>query len=75
MIKQVLLAIDQLLNAIFFGYADETLSARCHRNQFKSWYWSLWREVINTIFFWQHDHCADAYESEIKRRQLPKEYR
>ena len=66
---QILIAIDQLLNALFKGWADETISARAHRqNDWK-------RVLINTLFFWQQDHCADAYRSELERKQLPVEYR
>lgn len=30
-LKQVLIAIDQLLNALLGGYADESLSSHCFR--------------------------------------------
>lgn len=73
--KQVLIAIDQLINTLFKGWADETISARSYRNKDKS---SLWKKVyvcINMVFFMQEDHCKTAYESEKKRRQLPVEYR
>lgn len=30
-LKQVLIALDQLLNTLFKGYADETLSSRAYR--------------------------------------------
>ena len=67
-ITQVLVAIDQLFNALLGGYADETLSARAHRQ-------NDWRRaVINSIFFWQEDHCAESYESEVERKQLPSGY-
>lgn len=66
---QVLIALDQLLNALLGGWADETLSARAHRQ-------SDWRRgVINAIFCWQDDHCAQSYWSERNRQQLPAEYR
>jgi hypothetical protein len=29
------------------------------------------RNIINALFFWQVDHCRDAYESELKRHHLP----
>jgi hypothetical protein len=66
---QVLIALDQLLNALFGGWADETLSAYAHRK-------SDWRrEWINALFFWQPDHCALSYWAERNRKQLPPEYR
>ena len=72
--RKVLIGIDQLCNAVLGGYPDESLSARAYR----------WRRdeksaipaiLINALFFWQGDHCYSAYSSEIKRRQLPPEYR
>ncbi len=71
---QVLIALDQLINTLIWGMADETLSARAHRHALKGD--RKWPEkVINTLFFWQPDHCRQAYESELERTQVPKEYR
>ena len=67
---QVLIAIDQLANAIFAGYADETLSSRAYRHKMDgSRSWPAW--IIDHLFFWQEDHCKEAYESELERNQLP----
>ena len=71
---QILVAIDQLVNTIFGGFADETISARSHRAYLegkRKWL----RNLINAIFFFQEDHCREAYESEIFRQQYPEEYR
>ena len=71
---QVLIAIDQFFNALFWGYADETLSSRAHRHYVDgSRKWT--RNLINALFFWQEDHCREAYESELTRSQLPPEFR
>jgi len=68
--KQILIAIDQLANAVLGGWADETLSSRA------------WREerrrlvvVIDCIFFWEDNHCKASYISERRRLQLPPEFR
>ena len=68
--KHILIAIDQLANAIIGGWADETLSSRA------------WREdrrrlvvVIDCIFFWEDRHCEASYISERERLQLPPEFR
>lgn len=76
MIKQILIAIDQLLNTLAFWmpggcWADETLSARAWRTRGESTAW-LW---IDTLFFWQSNHCENSYRAERERRQLPPEYR
>lgn len=73
--KQVLVALDQTLNALIGGWADETISARAHRNSGKSRRWARARKVIDGIFFWQKNHCRAAYDSEATRRHLPPEYR
>jgi hypothetical protein len=72
--RQVLVAFDQLVNAIFGGYADETISARCWRLRATRPY-SVLHQVIDWIFFWQPSHCQGAYEAERTRSQLPAEYR
>ena len=72
---QIAIAVDQLLNAICLGKADETLSARFYRNRNNSGWWSFWYRATNVLFFWQEDHCRASYYSELNRRQLPKEYR
>jgi hypothetical protein len=72
---QILVALDQLANALLAGMADETLSARTWRNREsgkRRWRVALW--VINTLFG-DADHCRDAYESERLRLQQPQEYR
>lgn len=71
--KQVLIAIDQLLNTLFGGFADETLSARCWRCRERQPF-KLLESVINRLFF-DPSHCLDSYLSERRRFQLPPEYR
>ena len=69
----ILIALDQLINAIFNGWPDETLSSRAHR----------WRrdgkrpwiaDAIDALFF-DSRHCHDSYLSERTGRQLPPELR
>ena len=75
---QALVALDQLANALLAGWADETLSSRAHRCADYGrgkWRWVLLRRVINTLFFWELDHCFDAFIAEKERRQLPPEMR
>lgn len=74
--KQVLIALDQLANTVvwikgdWFGYADETLSARAWRLREQS---NAWRR-IDRLFFWDPDHCRTSYESEVQRKHLPGHY-
>lgn len=72
--KQVLIALDQLVNALFGGWADETMSSRCyrwHRDGIRSWPMRL----VDALFWWDDDHCEESYWSEIERNQLPPEMR
>ena len=72
--KRILIGFDQLLNTLFMGWPDETLSSRC-------WRWEqagirAWpRRVVDGLFFWQREHCKNNYESEREGRQLPPELR
>lgn len=67
---QVLVAVDQLVNTFFGGYADETISSRLWRHYLKGERkWAV--KIVNAIFFWQKNHCKEAYESELERSQLP----
>lgn len=70
---QILVALDQLINTMIGGYADETLSSRAHRRRLRGKGGVAW--VIDHIFFWQDEHCKTAYESELERAQLPVEFR
>lgn len=72
--RAVLIALDQLINALAGGWPDETISSR-------AWRWELagvrsWpRVMIDRLFFWEREHCRESYESERTGRQLPPELR
>lgn len=73
-VRRVLIAVDQLLNAILNGWPDETLSSRAWRweqDGVRSWP----RKLIDIIFFREENHCRQSYESERTGRQLPPELR
>lgn len=72
--KQVLIAADQLLNSLVGGWADETFSARCWRLRERGRGWSALRWLVDGIFFWDPEHCAESWRSEAQRTQLPGEY-
>jgi hypothetical protein len=74
-LRQTLIAIDQFINALAGGWADETLSARAWRLRHRSRRWSRARRCIDTLFFWQRNHCEASYQAEQQRHHLPAEYR
>ena len=72
----VLIVLDQLVNALLLGAPDETLSSRAHRAwRDGKWFGVVFRPAINLLFFWQADHCAEAYLAEVQRRQYSKNFR
>jgi hypothetical protein len=69
-LKQVLIAFDQLINALLGGWADESLSAHAWRQHLegkRNWPYLL----IDAILFFDGNHCRTSYESELERTQLP----
>ncbi|WP_109079239.1 DNA helicase UvrD [Aggregatibacter kilianii] len=73
----VVIAIDQLFNALIGGAADETLSSRTYRGAMLVPHprkrWRVLYRLINGLFF-DRNHCREAYESEVTRRQYPQEF-
>jgi len=74
--KDFLIGLDQALNTLIklsdgYGKPDEMLSARawrlrkCH---------PFLHKLIDTLFFWDKDHCQECYEIEKHREQLPIDY-
>ena len=61
-LKRVWSAFSQLVNTIFLmGEPNESISGRCYREP-----WPMAMAVINTIFFWQVNHCRSAYTNDIE---------
>jgi hypothetical protein len=54
-------AFSQALNTILLGDSQESLSARCWRKQ-----WTIGFKIINTLFFWQNNHCRGAYSKDLE---------
>lgn len=68
------IAVDQFFNALFGGSCEETISAvmwRWHADGKRHWPYY----VVNCLFFWQDDHCYQAYLSELDRKQLGDAYK
>ncbi|MDR1276367.1 MAG: pseudouridine synthase [Candidatus Accumulibacter sp.] len=72
-VKNVLIALDQVINAVLGGWSDETLSSRAYRwHVAGKRHWPM--HLIDDVFF-DCRHCTDSYESERAGRQLPPELR
>lgn len=76
---QVLIALDQLVSAVFGGWADETMSSRLYRLDRDRRPWGrILRPVVDAaarVLFRQQQHCAQAYAAERTRSQCPPEER
>lgn len=79
----VLIAFDQFVNAIFWGYPDETISSRSFRCRKKA-RWRIAEKIIDGIFYWDKmtlidgrviRHCEMSYYGELALEHLPSEYR
>jgi hypothetical protein len=75
-VVQLLIALDQLFNALLGGYADETLSSRSWRAEQKGLLAGrIFRPAIDALFFFDVDHCKSAFESELARAHMPGTFR
>jgi hypothetical protein len=55
---------SRALNAILLGGSTaQTTSSRAHLDPKLR----ILRVIINTLFFWQDDHCASAWADEVDR--------
>lgn len=71
-LKQNLIALDQLVNTILGGHADETMSSRAFRTELSGKIIGrVMRPLIDLVFFFDKEHCYKSYLSEVYRRQLP----
>lgn len=72
----VVIAVDQTLNALRGGLPDETLSAAAWRTEQKGRLLGrVFRPLIDLLFApLEKDHCRKSYESERHGSHLPKEY-
>ena len=62
-------ALSQVLNVLVLnGDANESVSGRAHRLE-----WNTIEALIDTLFFWEPDHCYWAYMNDLERaRELIK---
>lgn len=58
------------MNTILFGWADETMSSRAWRMRHKR-HFKVIHFFIDTIFFFEKNHCEVSFEDEVKRLQSP----
>lgn len=70
------IAIDQLLNVLICnGEPDETLSSAAYRMHRDGRPTGFFKPVIDTLLWFDKDHCYQSYLSEKRRAQLAPEFR
>lgn len=77
-IRRVLIALDQFANTLCGGWPDETISSVCYRkSQEKGHYGFKFLKVVLDLVLTpiDQDHCFQSYLAEVRREQLPMEYR
>ena len=73
-LHNLLVACDQLVNALMGGWPDETLSSRCwrwHVSGVRHWP-CRWLDGLAALLG-EAEHCRQSYESECTGGQLPPE--
>ena len=66
----ILISFDQLVNVLFLGQPDETISSRAWRCKDANSFWKLMHSLINKLFFFQKEHCFNAYLVELERKHI-----
>lgn len=60
--------ISRVINAVVFkGSMQQTLSARAYVMSHGEPKWEHRRKIIDTIFFWEDQHCRNAWLAEVDR--------
>lgn len=62
--------ISRFFNVLLLnGHPAESISGRCWRMRLQNpdsrWWWRLCR-FVDTLFFWELDHCMAAYIDDIR---------
>jgi len=57
-VKNLLIALDQLINTVFGGDPDETISSRFGKRSRSN----IIRQRIDRLFFWEQNHTGNSIE-------------
>lgn len=73
-ILNILIALDQFIYVLVTlgnGDPDETMSAAAWRlEQAGKWQGRVFRPLIDTLFWFDPDHCKQAHEAELRRVRI-----
>jgi hypothetical protein len=68
--QRILIALSVLLNVILGGYSNQTFSARNHGWKREGKPNLVW--IIDSIFWFDPDHCAQAWSYWVVRKEIMK---
>lgn len=66
---EIMRVFSVLLNVLLLGHSAQTLCGRAYALRHTSLFWAAAYKVLNTIFFWDRDHCRGSYVGDIRRAQ------
>ena len=73
-VMAVLIALDQLIAAMIWGYPGITVSSQMYRIELNGG-WSWPRKLVDKIFWFDPEHCRLSYENEVNGMRLPRDMR
>lgn len=70
-LTRILIAVDQLVNTIFNGYPDETISSRAAKARMRGSKWGcILCGILDRI---DKDHCINSLEADEGKRVQPEQ--
>lgn len=73
-LEQIPIAFDQFINALFGGWATETISAAAWRKREQGRGWAFLRQLIDCLFFFDENHCETSFKAKVQGKNEPPEY-
>ena len=78
-LTNIAILMSQTAHTLLFprtGNPDLTISARAHieAEVYGSPRWTIARDVIDTIFFWDNDHCRGSFERDVRNAEMFLDY-
>lgn len=66
---EVMRIFSVFLNVLLGGHSAQTLCGRAYASRYTHKGWAVLYKVLNTVFFWDRDHCRGSYIGDIRRAQ------
>lgn len=66
---EVMRVFSVLLNVLSGGHSAQTLCGRAYALRHTRKGWAVLNKMLDTIFFWDREHCRGSYVGDIRRAQ------